>query len=135
VKPQIADQSIEQIRAQIAHVQHAAESWTPQRVLTWALETFGSRVAISSAFGAEGMVVIDMASRVRKDFRLFTLDTEFLFPETDNLMDRIEEKYGIMIEKVYSRNRAVDTRSRPLLRPAESGASPPQVERVERVDH
>ena len=86
----------------IADVQHAAESWTPQRALAWAFDTFGNNVAISSAFGAEGMVLIDMASRIRKDFRLFTIDTEFLFPETYNLMDRIEEKYGIAIEKVYS---------------------------------
>ena len=48
------------------------------------------------------MALIDMASRLRKDFRLFTVDTEFLFPETYNLMDRIEQKYGITIEKVYS---------------------------------
>jgi phosphoadenosine phosphosulfate reductase len=88
--------------AQIAEVQAEAESWTPQQVLRWAFDTFGSNVAISSAFGAEGMVLIDMASRVRKDFRLFTIDTEFLFPETYNLMDRIEEKYAISIEKVYS---------------------------------
>jgi phosphoadenosine phosphosulfate reductase len=88
--------------AQIAEVQAEAESWTPQQVLRWAFDTFGSNVAISSAFGAEGMVLIDMASRVRKDFRLFTIDTEFLFPETYNLMDRIEQKYGISIEKVYS---------------------------------
>jgi phosphoadenosine phosphosulfate reductase len=88
--------------AQIAEVQAEAESWTPQQVLKWAFETFGSNVAISSAFGAEGMVLIDMASRVRKDFRHFTIDTEFLFPETYNLMDRIEQKYGISIEKVYS---------------------------------
>jgi phosphoadenosine phosphosulfate reductase len=87
---------------QIADVQSGAESWTPQRALTWAFETFGNTVAISSAFGAEGMVLIDMASRTRKNFRLFTIDTEFLFPETYALMDRIEEKYGIAIEKVYS---------------------------------
>src|ERR1700676_2796187 len=90
------------MQEQIAEVQHAAENWSPQRVLTWAFQTFGNRVAISSAFGAEGMVLIDMASRVEKDFRLFTVDTEFLFPETYNLMDRIEEKHGIPIEKVYS---------------------------------
>jgi phosphoadenosine phosphosulfate reductase len=105
VKPQIpaqsADQIAAQIKAHVADVQHAAESWTPQKTLTWAFDTFGSRVAISSAFGAEGMVLIDMASRAHKDFRLFTIDTEFLFPETYNLMDRIEEKYGIAIEKVY----------------------------------
>ena len=88
--------------AQIAEVQAAAEDWTPQRVLNWAFDTFGSRVAISSAFGAEGMVLIDMASRVRSNFRLFTIDTEFLFPETYALMDRLEQKYGIEIEKVYS---------------------------------
>ena len=90
------------MKESIAEVQIAAENWTPQRVLTWAFETFGNRVAISSAFGAEGMVLIDMASRVRKHFRLFTIDTEFLFPETYNLMDRIEEKYGIAIDRVYS---------------------------------
>lgn len=85
----------------LADVQAAAENWTPQHALTWAFETFGNHVAISSAFGAEGMVLIDMASRLRKDFHLFTIDTEFLFPETYNLMDRIEEKYGITIEKVF----------------------------------
>jgi phosphoadenosine phosphosulfate reductase len=86
----------------IAELQPVAESWSPQQVLAWAFETFGNGVAISSAFGAEGMVLIDMASRVRKDFRLFTIDTEFLFPETYSLMDKIEQRYGITIEKVYS---------------------------------
>lgn len=89
-------------RVEIAEVQSHAETWTPQHALAWAFETFGRNVAISSAFGVEGMVLIDMASRINKDFRLFTVDTEFLFPETYNLMDRIEEKYGIAIERVYS---------------------------------
>jgi len=88
---------------QVAQVlQNLAETWSPQHALSWAFQTFGKNVAISSAFGAEGMVLIDMASRISKDFRLFTIDTEFLFPETYNLMDRIEEKYGITIERVYS---------------------------------
>ncbi len=90
------------MKDKIAAVQLTAESWSPQRVLSWAFETFGSDVAISSAFGAEGMVLIDMASRIRKDFRLFTIDTEFLFPETYNLMDQIEQKYGIKIERAFS---------------------------------
>jgi phosphoadenosine phosphosulfate reductase len=94
--------SAESHQQRIADIQYAAEHWTPQRTLAWAFDTFGESVAISSAFGAEGMVLIDMASRLRKDFRLFTIDTEFLFPETYALMDRIEEKYGITIEKVFS---------------------------------
>jgi len=88
----------------ILEIQIAAEAWKPERVLAWAFDTFGDSVAISSAFGAEGMALIDMASRVRKNFRLFTLDTEFLFPETYNLMDQVEEKYGVSIERVYPLN-------------------------------
>jgi phosphoadenosine phosphosulfate reductase len=102
VKLAVQDQSQVFLPRDIASIQPAAEGWTPQQVLSWAFETFGNRVAISSAFGVEGMVVIDMASHISRDFRLFTIDTEFLFPETYALMDKIEQKYGITIEKVYS---------------------------------
>ena len=145
IQSRVQDRIKDRVKDQIAHLQNAAEVWTPQRVLAWAFETFGDGVAISSAFGAEGMVLIDMASRVRKDFRLFTIDTEFLFPETYNLMDRIEEKYGITIEKVYSAlspeeqerthgDGALDARSRPVLQHAESRTAAPQARRTERVD-
>jgi len=90
------------MKDKIAEVQQNAERWSPQQLLGWAFETFRDEVAISSAFGAEGMVLIDMASRVSKDFRLFTVDTEFLFPETYSLIDRIEQKYEIQIERVFS---------------------------------
>src|SRR5512133_3183264 len=89
------------VKEEIGEIEVAAETWTAEQVLRWAFDKFGSRVAISSAFGAEGMAVIDIASRVHKDFRLFTLDTEFLFPETYNLMDRVEQRYGITIERVF----------------------------------
>ncbi|MCU1314924.1 MAG: adenylylsulfate reductase, thioredoxin dependent, partial [Candidatus Acidoferrum typicum] len=92
------------MKEEVRELQIAAEAWKPERVLEWAFERFGETVAISSAFGVEGMALIDMAARVRKNFRLFTLDTEFLFPETYNLMDRVEERYGITIEKVYPLN-------------------------------
>ena len=89
------------MKEEVARLQAAAEAWTPERLLAWGFDTFGDAVAISSAFGAEGMVLIDIASRTRRKFHIFTLDTEFLFPETYNLMDQVEERYGIAIEKVY----------------------------------
>ena len=98
-----------QYKDRIAEAQLAAESWSPQRILSWAFDTFGNKVAIASAFGSEGMVLIDMAVGVRKDFRLFTMDTEFLFPETHTLMERIEQKYEVKIERIL-----------PLLSPAET---------------
>jgi len=87
---------------ELASIQFLAENWTPEQVLSWAFKRFGQDVAISSAFGVEGMVIIDMVSRIYPNFRLFTLDTEFLFPETYSLMDRVEQRYGVKIEKVYS---------------------------------
>jgi phosphoadenosine phosphosulfate reductase len=92
------------MKQEIEKLQIEAEAWKPGRVLEWAFDAFGDGVAISSAFGAEGMVLIDIASRVRQNFRLFTLDTEFLFPETYNLMDQVERRYGITIERVYPLN-------------------------------
>lgn len=92
------------MKEEIDRLQIAAESWRPDQVLTWAFDTFGDSVAIASAFGAEGMVVIDTASRLYRKFRVFTLDTEFLFPVTYSLMDRVEQKYGITIERVFPLN-------------------------------
>jgi phosphoadenosine phosphosulfate reductase len=91
-----------QIKDQIDPIKLGAETWDAEQVLAWAFEKFGNDVAISSAFGVEGMVIIDMASRIRKDFRLFTMDTEFFFPETYTLMEAIEQKYGATIERVYA---------------------------------
>ncbi len=99
---QVQDHLQAPVKVDLLEIQKAAEGWTPQQVLNWAFDTFGTGVAISSAFGVEGMVLIDIASRSRRNFRLFTIDTEFLFSETYNLMDRIESKYGITIEKVFS---------------------------------
>ena len=75
------------------------EAWSAQEVLGWALEQFQSDVALASGFGAEGMVMIDMASRLRRDVRVFTLDTGFLFPETYALIDRVEKRYGVEVER------------------------------------
>ena len=89
---------------QIDDLRITAETWRPEQVMAWAFDTFSDAVAIASAFGAEGMVVIDMAARLGKKFRLFTLDTEFLFPETYNLIDRVEQRYGITVERVLPLN-------------------------------
>jgi phosphoadenosine phosphosulfate reductase len=87
------------VKEKMAEMQFVAEAWSPEQILEWAFYTFGNRVAISSAFGAEGMVMIDIASKLRANFRLFTLDTGFLFPETYTLMNRVEQKYGVAIER------------------------------------
>jgi phosphoadenosine phosphosulfate reductase len=71
-------------------------------VLRWAFANFQRDVEIASGFGPEGLVLIDIAARVQIDFRVFTLDTDFLFPETHAVIERIEKRYGIQVERLKS---------------------------------
>ena len=79
-----------------------AESWKPEQVLSWAFATYGDDLAIATGMGVEGMALLDIAHRINPDVKVFTGDTEFLFPETYDLIDRVERRYGIKIEKLYS---------------------------------
>jgi phosphoadenosine phosphosulfate reductase len=90
------------VRADLERVKILAESWKPEQVLSWAFTTYGDDVAIATGLGVEGMALLDIASRVNPDLKVFTGDTEFLFSETYDLMDRVEERYGIKIERLYS---------------------------------
>jgi len=76
-----------------------AESWSAEDVLRWGFGRFAPDIAIASAFGAEGMVLVDLASRLRNNFRVFTLDTGFFFPETYELIETVERRYGIKVER------------------------------------
>ncbi|HET8731882.1 MAG TPA: phosphoadenylyl-sulfate reductase [Moraxellaceae bacterium] len=72
------------------------DSKTPQQIIKLALEQFAN-IAISFS-GAEDVVLIDMAKKSGKPFRVFTLDTGRLHPETYRFMERVRTHYGITIE-------------------------------------
>lgn len=77
------------------------EGREPREILQWAADQFGPRVAISSAFGPEGLVIIDIAQRkVTPPIPVFTIDTGFLFAETQELIRKVETEYGISIERL-----------------------------------
>ena len=70
----------------------------PEDVLEWAFDKFDGRgIAIATGFGLEGMALIDIAVKVDPNPNVFFIDTEFLFPETYALRDRLEQRYGIQI--------------------------------------
>lgn len=82
------------------HASVEAEDWPPERVLLWAGHKYGDEVAIASAFGIEGIALIDMAAQVWRRLRVFVLDTGFLFPETYRLIEKVEQRYNICVERV-----------------------------------
>jgi len=79
------------------------ETWTPQEILAWAWETYGDKLAMSTALGAPGCAIMSMLSDISKDVYVFNLETGYQFPETLELRDRIVEKYGIPIHEVKSK--------------------------------
>lgn len=88
------------MKDEVRAVQSAADRWSAELALRWAFDRLGKEVALVSAFGPEGMVLIDMVAHIQRDFRLITIDTGFLFPETQKLMLEVEDRYGVTIETV-----------------------------------
>jgi phosphoadenosine phosphosulfate reductase len=74
---------------------------TPQEVLGWTLERWGSKVAISTSFQADGMAILDMAWRLDPNVRLFTVDTGRLPQETYEMIETIRARYGIEVEVFF----------------------------------
>ena len=71
----------------------------PEDVLRWAYETF-PRLAIVASFQAESSVLIDMASRIRPDVSVLTLDTGRLPQATHDMIDRVRVRYSIDVQVV-----------------------------------
>jgi phosphoadenosine phosphosulfate reductase len=85
------------------------ESKSAQEVLKWALDTFGTRIALASSFGAEDVAVIDMMVKVDKNrTRVFTLETGRLNQETYDVMDAIRARYSIQIEAFFPDQKEVE---------------------------
>jgi phosphoadenosine phosphosulfate reductase len=69
-------------------------------VLKWAYEHYGEKLVYACSFGAEGVVLIDLISKVKKDATIAFLDTEFHFKETYELIEKVKVKYPTLTIKM-----------------------------------
>jgi len=77
-------------------------------ILKWAFARFGDTIAIVTAFQAEGMAILDLASRVATGVRVVTLDTGRLPDETYQMMEMVRQRYGVVIETVLPESSEVE---------------------------
>ena len=68
----------------------------PQDLLRLALERF-DKIAISFS-GAEDVVLVDLATRIRPDVMVFSLDTGRLHGETYRFLEKVRERYHLTLE-------------------------------------
>jgi phosphoadenosine phosphosulfate reductase len=80
----------------------AFDAADPRFTLAWATQTYGEKLAMGTGFGPEGIVILDLLCQVNACPRVFYLDTDFLFPETYGLRDKLAKRYGIEFEQVRS---------------------------------
>ena len=83
-------QQIEGLAAELAGLH-------PADILKRAQQEYGADLGISFS-GAEDVVLIDMASRNGLPFRVFTLETGRLHPQTYRFLETVRDRYGIEIE-------------------------------------
>ncbi len=62
-------------------------------LLTWAVQTFGTGLSVGTSFGASGIVLMDLTLKINPDVDVFYIDTGYFFPETAQLMQRLEDHY------------------------------------------
>ncbi|KAJ4829105.1 aspartic proteinase precursor [Turnera subulata] len=73
---------------------------SPLEIMDKALEKFGGDIAIAFS-GAEDVALIEYAKLTGRPFRVFSLDTGRLNPETYRFFDQVEKHYGIHIEYMF----------------------------------
>ncbi|HUR13193.1 MAG TPA: phosphoadenylyl-sulfate reductase [Mycobacteriales bacterium] len=74
------------------------EQATPQEVLRWAADTFGSRFCVSSSMG-DG-VLASLAASVVPGVEVVFLDTGYHFPETLGTRDAVAQVYDVRVRTV-----------------------------------
>jgi phosphoadenosine phosphosulfate reductase len=86
---------------ELLRVNERLEGSAPQDILRWAVDVYGKGLTLSVSFGnPEGMVLLDMLSRITDEVQVFTLDTGFLFEETRRFRDKAMTRYPLPLEVV-----------------------------------
>jgi len=97
------------------------ETRSVEEILTWAVPQFAPRIAMTSSFGTEGIVLIDHLAKLGIKLPVIYLDTGYHFAATEELKDQLQERYDLEIviqqaelsvaeqaqlhgEKLYERN-------------------------------
>lgn len=84
--------------AELAEASQRLETATPEEIIAWGAERFGSGLTMATAFGPEGCLILAILAKVAPSTYVFNLDTGYQFQATLDLRDRIAEKYGIEVE-------------------------------------
>ena len=76
----------------------------PQGILSWGFKKFDNQFAVTTSFGIQSSVLLDMVSKLRlqKKIKIFWIDTGYLPPETYNYADKLIDNLSLEVEVLQS---------------------------------
>jgi len=76
----------------------------PQEMLTWGYEKFGNQFAITTSFGIQSSVLLNMVSKLylQRKIKIFWIDTGYLPSETYKYAEKLIEDLSLEIEVLQS---------------------------------
>ena len=82
---------VEQI-LRLSEVNAELEALTAQERILWALENLEGNPAVSSSFGIQAAVMLQLVTDAKADTPVILTDTGYLFPETYQFVDQLTER-------------------------------------------
>ena len=75
----------------------------PEGFLKWIVDKLpNSKVVMGTGFGPPGIVLLDILFKVTNNISVFYIDTGFLFEQTYDLKNKLEERYGLKIPSIFN---------------------------------
>lgn len=85
------------MKQRITELNKELEHASAEIILTTVYKQFGDKIAFATSLGYEDQVITAMIASHCKGLTIFTLDTGRLFPETYDVIERTNARYGINI--------------------------------------
>ena len=79
-----------------------------RNIIAYFLENYKGKVALSSSLAVEDQLLTDIILKQDKSTKIFTLDTGRLHPETYEVMDATNLKYGVKLDVYFPLNEKVE---------------------------
>lgn len=93
---------VEQI-LRLAEINTELEKLTAQERVSWALDNLEGKPAVSSSFGIQAAVMLQLVTDVKSDTPVILTDTGYLFPETYQFIDELTKRLNLNLQ-VFSAN-------------------------------
>lgn len=89
--------AIEQ-QSELARINRFLEELTPKQRVAWGLEYLPGTHALSSSFGIQGAVMLNLVSTEKPDIAVILTDTGYLFAETYQFIDELTERLSLNLK-------------------------------------